>query len=295
MANIIDHHINQFGISQSLRESRTTLTPIQNFVNGVCSSTLARTIFYPLDVVQIILQTNSEDARDGILPTLKHIYEKYGIWSWFRGNIASCSMACALAAGSFIEASPMFRDAVRTPLAGHLMSALVTILVFPLQVVKVRMITHPTKYVSTIETLRTIYNEEELPSLYKGMSATLLGIANDVLVTTATFQLMAMIWKKPKESMSIREHIISVTLATVLAGMIQYPVETAVRLVQSQPNGIDNVVRTIMNTGRTPREGGLQGLFRGCLSYLVKPLAIPLQWVLADWSRVLLFNGRSLL
>jgi hypothetical protein len=289
MANTLEFKIHQAVKHQS------GLTPIQDLANGLFSASIAKTIFYPFDVAQILMQTNAEDSREGILQTLAHMYEKYGIWSWFRGNIASCSIGSTLAIGSFLGASPLLRDIGYSPLSRFLISASLTTAVYPLQVAKVRMITHPKKYTATLETIQMIYKEEELQALYRGLSFTLLGIILNGLATVAALRIIGSIWKKPRDKMSFWEDMLFGALGVVIAEAIQYPIDTAVKIVQSQANDPDNVLRTLLNTGRIPRTSGFRSLFSGFAATFIKPFAIPLQWKIADFTRQLVFSGKHLL
>jgi len=289
MANIFE-----FQLHEAIKDRHyLALTPIQDFSAQLVSSSLAKTLFYPLDVAQVLMQTNAEDSRDGLIQTLIHLYQTYGITSWFRGNLASCAIGTTLAVGNFLGSFPLLRNTGSTPIARFLIHASITTAIFPFQVAKIRMITHPNKFKSTFETISSIYHEEELPALYRGLTATLLGIIVNGITTSACLRLISSVWKKPKSEMSFWESFLFGALGAILASAIQYPVDTAVKIVQSQPNDPDNVLRTILNTGRIPRAGGFLGLFKGFSSNLEKPLAIPLQYKLSDWTTKLIFNGKS--
>jgi hypothetical protein len=268
------------------------LTPIQDFANGLLSASLARSIMYPVDVAQVLLQTNSNDARDGVIATLVHLYNTYGLTSLWRGNIASCSIGTTLALGSFLGASPAFRNVATTPISQFLVKAALTTAIFPLQIAKIRMITHPEKYKSTMQTIETIYKEEELPTLYKGLPVTILGFLLNGISTAAAYRIIDAIWNKRKKDMTWWEGVVYAALAAMLAGLVEYPIDTAVKIVQATPNDTDNVLRVLLNTGKIPRAGGIRALFKGFSVEFIKPLGIPLQAKIADITRQL-FAGKK--
>jgi hypothetical protein len=272
----------------------TQLTPIQDFTNDIVSTSLARSLIYPLEVAQTVVQTEGEDAKDGVISTLFNIFEKRGFWSLFRGNIASCSIGTTLAIGSFLGASPAFRDltSTNTPLSKFLVGSALTTLVYPLQVAKIRMIASPTKYKSTLETLNQIYKEEELPALYRGLPSTLISFAVNTAALAVSYRVIAAIWNKQRRELSGWYVFLFDTLATILASLALHPLDTAIKLVQSRARDTDNVLRTLLNTGKIPRPAGFQGLYQGFFANFFKPFAIPLQAHIAEFTRTVIFGAK---
>jgi len=274
-------------------EQNSSLSPLENLINGACCGTLVNTIFHPLDVAQILMQTNSTDAKEDAITTLMHLYQNYGIHSWFRGNLSSCIYSFALVTGDFIHSSPLARNIGTKPISNFAFNACVTTLVFPLRIAKIRMITNPGKYKNLLDTIKTIYKEEELPTLYRGLGVTLLSILVNGILTSATMKVISSLWNKDQNYMTFWEKFFIGSVGTVIAGLIQYPVDTALKIVQSQENNPDNVARTLLNTGRVPRTGGFASLYNGFGTYLVKSLAIPFQAILLQTSKDLMFVGKN--
>jgi len=271
--------------------SKSHLTPIQEFTNGIISASLANTILYPFDVARILIQTNAEDSKEDPFSTLYHLYKKYGILAWFRGNIATCIIGSTLALGNFLGISPALRDT--TPLSHFLLNVAVTTCIFPFQVAKIRMITHPTKYKSTLETIQSIYNEEEFPTLFSGLTISILNTVLTGFTTMLSFRILSDFYAKPKnQPLTFWESFLLTTTASVIAAAIHYPIDTAVKIVQSLPNCPDNILRTLLNTGRVPRKSGIEGLYKGFLSILFEPWQLPLQMKFAELFRNIVFVGR---
>jgi hypothetical protein len=111
-----------------------------------------------------------------------------------------------------------------------------------------------------------------------------------MVATAASVRAITAVWKKPKESMSFWENIAFGMMTVALAGLVQYPIDTAIKIVQCTPHDSDNVLRTLLNTGKIPRATGTAALFRGFSANLVKPLAVPLEWKVFDFLKSLLFR-----
>jgi hypothetical protein len=268
------------------------LTPIQDLANSLLSASLAKSVLYPLDAAQILMQTNAKDARDGLIPTLIHLYNTYGISSWWRGNVASCCIGTTIAIGKFLGSSPALRNIATTPTSKFLVTAAITTAIYPLHIAKIRMIVHPEKYKNTVQTIQTIYKEEELLTLFKGLPVTILGFLVNCATTAVACRLISSIWKKPRQDMTWWEAVISTTIVTLLTGLVQYPIDTAVKIVQATPDDTDNVVRTLLNTGKIPRAGGFAALYSGFTINFLKPLGIPLQAKISDITLKLLFAAK---
>jgi len=289
MANFLEFQIQK----ELVFVQNSRLSPIEDLINGVYCGSVVNTLFHPLDVAQILMQTNSKDAKEDAIHTLAHLYENYGLSSWFRGNLASCIFTFALASGNFIHSSPLVRNVGTQPFSNFAFNACVTTLVFPLRIAKIRMITNPGKYKNLLDTIKTVYKEEELPTLYRGLGITLLSILMNGILTSASLKVISSFWNKNQDNMKLWERLLIGTLGTVIAGLVQYPIDTALKIVQSQENSPDNIGRTLLNTGRIPRTGGFTSLYNGFGTYLIKSLAIPFQSKLIQTSKNIILMGKN--
>lgn len=266
------------------------LTPIQHCANSIASTSIAKGLMMPFEVAQTLIQTNSEDAKDGVFATLIHLYNTYGLKSWWRGNTPACSIVVAAAVGNLVMSAPSIRDYVNSPAMRILMSSAFVAATYPLKVVQARMITHPKKYKSTMESIQNLY-KDELPAFFKGMTTGILLF----LITTASHEFMFKFFdsalNKPKSTMSRWEHLFVHMIAAFVAGAIEYPIETALKIIQTTQDTTDNVSQVLTNTGKISRTNeGVVGLYKGFTANLFKPFVIPLQAQVSDISQRILFK-----
>jgi len=206
------------------------------------------------------------------------IYKKnVGIGGLYRGFVAASTIGVSMTLGEFFGSSIAI-----TPLARLFLRASLTTAVFPFQMTQIRMITHPEKYQSTLQTLQKIYTEEELPALFRGLGMTLVGLLMRDFLTG----FVSSAWLKLSgkgESKDVLDLFITGATISLLVELIQYPICTALRIIQSHPHNTDNVNRVLFNTAKISRASGIFSLFRGFGASLVMLFGLPLQWLLQDF------------
>jgi len=249
------------------------LTPWQNFCSEALSATILKNVFYPLDVAQTLMQTNSADARDGIIPTLSHLHKTYGISSLFRGNIAANVSGTVLALGGFATKSLMvnatFDSRLATFATSILPAQLFVAVLYPFQVAKVRLITEPAKYQDTIQTLETIYEEEGVYGLYKGFGFTIFETLPFMATTYAGYELAGFLFRKSRVDLSVTENVALAMLGAFFASLLHYPFDTAKKIVMSRKNVTngDSVLKTLADVGE---KHGILGLWKGFSAHVLK-------------------------
>jgi len=219
------------------------------------------------------MQTGAPDAREGIIPTISHLYKTYGLGSLYRGNIAANISGGIMALGGFVVKTMMhgvsFDNRVATFLATLIPTQILTAIVYPLQVAKVRMIANPSKYLDVVQTLKTINDEEGTAGLYRGFAFTMLETIPLTLTTWAGFELAHLAFRKPVVDLSIKENIALAVLGSFLATLLHYPFDTAKKLVQSRKASTepDGVLKTLADVGE---KHGVVGLYKGFSAQLIK-------------------------
>jgi len=140
---------------------------------------------------------------------------------------------------------------------------------YPLQVAKTKMINNSIKYQSILQTLKTIHQEEGIPGLYHGFGFTLFEILPGMLTSFIGFEIASLIFRKPRDSMSISENITVALVGSFLAGILQYPLETAKKKVQALKNlpESDGAIKTLIDLGENH---GIVGLWKGFSANLFK-------------------------
>jgi len=238
------------------------------------SALITKNLFYPLEVAQTLLQTGAPDARDGVIPTITHLYKTYGLGSLYRGNISANLSGILMSIGNFVVKILMhgvkFDSKVSTFLAALVPQQILTALVYPLHVARVRMITNPSKYLDVAQSVKTINDEEGSAGLYKGLAFTMLETIPRTLTTWAGFELAHLAFRKPADDLTVKENIALAIVGSFLAAALHYPFDTAKKMVQARKavaGENEGVLKTVADIGE---KHGLVGLYQGFSANLLK-------------------------
>jgi hypothetical protein len=246
------------------------LTPWQNLTSEFASASVVKNVFYPFDVAQSLMQINSPDAKEGVIPTLVHLKKTYGISSWFRGNIVSNISSAILTLGGFCSRKMLKNyDAPFSTVLTVVHAEAMMVALYPLQVIKVKMITDPAKYQNFVQSLTTVHQEEGLPGLFRGLGFTIFEIIPMMVSNYIGFEIASLIFKKPRGEMTLGENISMAIVCSFIATALHYPFETAKKQVQATkytPEG-DGVIKTLMDTGE---KHGMMGLWKGFTANIFK-------------------------
>jgi len=137
--------------------------------------------------------------------------------------------------------------------------------ILPLQVAKVRMITSPSRYRSTLDTIQLICEEEGLGALFRGVSASLLTWIPSVVIPYLSLELFH--WLMKREPVVLRENIGVGVVVQLAIGLLEYPILTAEAIRQSQLGEPDTVIKIVI---RTAQQEGVHGLYRGFSCHVMK-------------------------
>ena len=66
------------------------ITFAQRFICGGVAGILSRTLTSPLEVVKVLQQVGTKEARAGLLRTLTTVYRSEGLQAFWKGNGISC-------------------------------------------------------------------------------------------------------------------------------------------------------------------------------------------------------------
>jgi len=255
------------------------LTPWQRFVSEALSTSVVTNVFYPFDVAQTLMQVNAEDAKDGIVPTLLHLYQKYGISAWFRGNVASNLYSGLLSLVSFLTKRLLearFESQGTFFLGSFVSTEIVAVVLYPLQVAKTKLIANPFKYQNVFQTLATVHQEEGVEGLYSGVGFAFLDTIPTIFSSYLGYEMAGWVFRKPRIDLTAGENVAMVIIGTFLATMLHYPFETAkkkVQVLKYTPEG-DSVLSTLANVGE---KYGVMGLWKGSSAQCFKLLSPLLQ------------------
>lgn len=174
----------------------TRLTLLQDSICGSVSGTLARTLTAPLDVTKVLYQVGVPHANQraflggGTISLAKYIKQTEGVGALFKGNFTSCLKMFPVSVIQFttyFSLKTVFAGekgemtVTQTALASASAGYASTIITYPLDTVKTRLIAqHKDErrsiYRSITDCWRKMIHMEGVGSLWKGMSAALLGM-----------------------------------------------------------------------------------------------------------------------
>ena len=78
------------------------LTFVQNVVCGAVSGITAKSLVSPLEVVKILSQVGTRNARHGLRKTFQTVYRNEGLKAFWKGNGVSCLRLFPYSATQFV-------------------------------------------------------------------------------------------------------------------------------------------------------------------------------------------------
>ena len=165
------------------------LTYVQNLTCGLGAGVLARSFVSPLDVVKINTQVGIKGTHDGFRQTFVNIYRRQGLRAFWKGNLIGCMRLAPFSAiqfGAYHRIKLKLADengrlsAEKAMIAGGLGGMTATILTYPTDMVKTRLIVQHTdpkkrRYGGILNAFGLIMKEEGLLAFYRGLFVSLIG------------------------------------------------------------------------------------------------------------------------
>lgn len=180
------------------RDARLTLP--QDALCGAVSGVIARTLTAPLDVTKVLYQVGTPLANThahlggGTYRLAKAVTQLDGYRGLFRGNFTSCLKqfpATCIQFATYVSLKTLFAGETgqmtlgQTALASAAAGYTATIITFPMDTIKTRLIAQPLGrnarlYKGAIYCCKSMWYKEGPRSLWKGLSAALLGRAIEI-------------------------------------------------------------------------------------------------------------------
>lgn len=271
----------------------------------------AKTVIAPLDRSKIFFQTN--ETRNYrfryAIRWLRHGYRTEGLFSLWRGNTATLARIVPYSAINFM-AFEQYKTllGVGLPdspgylrfLAGSMAGSTGQLITYPLDRARAIMAVTPgNKYRNLYAVFCTIYQQEGVLALYRGLTPTLLGVipyAGTSFFTYETLKGMAVARKGEDHQHLLLPSPIERLAAGAAAGLLgqtaSYPLDIVRRRMQTSAQlGKGNKYSTIWGTLITVyrQEGIYRGLYKGLSMNLIKgPLAVSIAYTVNDYVRIAL-------
>eukprot|EP00249_Psilotum_nudum_P008736 c21476_g1_i1 orf=188-1534(+) len=253
------------------------------FCAGALAGAAAKTVTAPLDRIKLLMQVYGVQAAQenmkksiGFLEAVMKIGKEEGVTGYWKGNFPQVIRIVPYSAvqlfayelyKKLFQGKDKELSVVGRLGAGACAGMTSTLVTYPLDVLRLRLAVDPAcKTMGQVAV--AMLREEGLPSFYRGLGPSLLGIAPYIAVNFCIFDLI----KKslPKEfrkrpAASFITALVSSTFATVMC----YPLDTVRRQMQMKGTPYHSVLDAI--PGIVARDG-LVGLYRGFVPNALKNL-----------------------
>ena len=158
------------------------------FISGGICGAISRTMTAPADRVKVLFQSGALEESVSILDTVRSIWNEGGLRSFWRGNGANIlkiapESACKFMAYDILKTSRFIVENPGNPklterlIAGGGAGAFAQTMIYPLEIAKTRLaLAASGEYSGIIGCLKATVKENGFGALYKGWTASVLGI-----------------------------------------------------------------------------------------------------------------------
>lgn len=250
--------------------------PLVLFSAGAMSGAIAKTITAPLDRVKILLQVKGgfesgligQAARKGsLIQSLIAVGKQEGLAGYWKGNLPQVLRVVPYSAAQ-LYSYEVFKQAFadekgdlsvqKRLMAGAAAGMTATLLTHPLDTLRLRLAVDPNCH-NLAAAVRALAREGGLPAFYRGLGASMFGIAPYMALELSCYDLL------PKEMPSFARGFSSALIATVSC----YPLDTIrrrIQLVSATALPAREAIRSIL------LNDGIKGMYRGFLPNAIKNL-----------------------
>ena len=247
------------------------LTRQDNFICGTFSGFLARTLTSPLDVIKLLIQVGKKG--ESISDCCRDIYKRQGLLGFWNGNTISVMnqgfysgikffvvKEITSYTGNHVNASTV-ESAITGAVAGLISQATV----FPMDLIRTRIIVHPKKYTGFFQAARMIVQEEGVTSLWSGLLPTIVGsIPYESSQYLVYGQLRQFSVNRENKPLSPLQNAVFGTMAGMISATVAYPFESVRKLMMvTDENGNKLYHSMIGCIKEVVKKDGIQGLYRG--------------------------------
>jgi len=156
----------------------------ETFLMGGVAGAISRTVTAPIDRLKIFFQVHHQSPQAGYGNTLKFMIKEGGLKSLWRGNginVLKIIPEQATKYGLFEHIKSNFCDENPTNMqrffAGATAGAVSQTIIYPMEVIKTRMVLRATgQYSNSFDLIRQVYRQEGLRSFGRGYIPTVIGI-----------------------------------------------------------------------------------------------------------------------
>lgn len=165
-------------------------------------------------------------------------------------------------------------------MAGNLAGMVSTIVMYPTDLIKTRLIVQnilEPSYRGILHAFCTIYQQEGFLALYRGVSLTVLGVLPFSAGSLLVYMNLEKIWNGPRDRFSLLQNFANVCLAAAVTQTLSFPFDTVKRKMQAQSpylphcGGVDVHFSGAMDCfQQIVKARGVLGLWNGLAANLLK-------------------------
>lgn len=254
------------------------------FAGGVAGA-VSRTVVSPLERLKILFQVQPSTQNASMYQCLRKMYVEEGLMGYMKGNGTNVIRIVPYSAVQF-AAYEKFATLIRgdnddlTPVgrltAGGLAGLTSVTVTYPLDLVRTRLSCQsPTemKYQGIVDSFRVIYKEEGAFAFYKGINATLIGVAPYVGLNFMFYETLKVFVKNNIQPEPSTVQLLSIGgFSGAIAQTITYPCDVLRRKMQMQGFSADhpnfkNTLDCIKYTWKTQK---IVGFYKGLIPNYLK-------------------------
>ncbi|KAM4878727.1 solute carrier family 25 member 43 isoform 2-T2 [Sylvia borin] len=265
------------------------VTALQRLGCAGLAGALSLSLTAPLELLTVLAQVGTWHCRRGLRSAGLSLCRTEGVRALWKGNLTACLRLCpysALQLASSRRLVTLFMDELghishwRAIMAGSLAGMVATIVTYPTDVIKTRLIVQnrlEPSYEGIFHAFYKIHHQEGLRALYRGVSPAILGAVPFSAGSFFVYISLDKIWQEPIVRFTPLQNFINGCVAAGVAQTLSFPFETVKRKMQAQSpwlphyGGVDVHFTGMADCFRqTVKNKGVLGLWSGLTPSLLK-------------------------
>jgi solute carrier family 25 (mitochondrial folate transporter), member 32 len=250
---------------------------VDHAISGFLAGLVSTLLLHPMDVLKVKMQIT--ETRPLLKQITTNIYRNQGLIGFYRGISPSMAGSC-LSWGIYFYLYQSFKNTFDTtkqlsPLehlsASGLAGLITALFANPLFVIKTRMITQTRQdgYKSLLHGFKTIYKNEGVPGLYRGLVPAMFGVSHGAI----QFMFYEQMKIYTSDSPTMLEYTVLASISKVIATVLTYPYQTLKSRLQTESKYLTKEYSGVMMTVRNIYGGeGFRGFYKGLGINLVRVL-----------------------
>ncbi|XP_032476902.1 solute carrier family 25 member 43 isoform X2 [Phocoena sinus] len=221
------------------------LTGSQRLLCAGLAGTLSLSLTAPLELATVLAQVGVVRGRArGPWGAGLRVWRAEGPRALWKGNAVSCLRlfpCSAVQLAAYRKFVVLFTDDLghisqwRSIMAGSLAGMVSTIVTYPTDLIKTRLIVQnmlEPSYRGILHAFSTIYQQEGFLALYRGVSLTILGALPFSAGSLLVYMNLEKIWNGPRDRFSLLQNFANVCLAAAVTQTLSFPFDTVKRKMQ---------------------------------------------------------------